>query len=99
MEPIRRQQKLTLEQRLKLVEWTAELLDLQDINQRAAKEDPPFVVSWTQLKHARRRLGVNIARDRAGAIAEAVARGVTERQKVAAGELPISGAKLPESTG
>jgi hypothetical protein len=66
---------LTYQQRLKLFEWTRELLQLWEINLRAAKEDPPFKVEWLQLKHARKRLGVNIKRDRAPAIAEAAARG------------------------
>jgi hypothetical protein len=65
---------LTYKQRLLLFEWTAEKLQLWEINQRAAKEDPPFQVEWPQLKHARKRLGVYI-RDRTPDIAEAAARG------------------------
>lgn len=49
--------KLTRKQQNKLLEWAAEGLRLDEINERAAKFDPPFEVEWLQLKHARKRAG------------------------------------------
>ena len=46
---------LTKEQRVLLVGWAAEGLTLAEINERAAREDPPFKVEWNQLKHVRRQ--------------------------------------------
>lgn len=68
--------KLTHEQRLKVFEWAAELLRLDEINVRAAKFDPPFQVEYLQLKWARRRGGVRFRQDRAKADQEAIERGV-----------------------
>ena len=79
---------LTYQQRLKLFEWAAELLQLWEINERAGKEDPPFEVEWVQLKHARKRLGVNIRRDRAPAIAEAAGKG-EKKAPIVAVKLPV----------
>lgn len=46
---------LTKEQRNKLLTWAAEGLRLPEINARAAQDDPPWDVTWAQLKAARRR--------------------------------------------
>src|SRR5688572_17328783 len=45
---------LTTGQRRLLVAWAAEGLDLREINECAAKEDPPFEVTENNLKHVRR---------------------------------------------
>jgi hypothetical protein len=66
---------LTLEQRLKLVEWAAELLRLSEINERAEKCDPPFQVTWLQLKWVRRQSGIRVQDCRKKAYEEARARG------------------------
>jgi hypothetical protein len=71
--------KLTYEQRLKLNEWAAELLQLWEINQRAAKCDPPFEVAYLQLKWARKKAGVRFRQDRAKTDQEAIARGEAQR--------------------
>jgi hypothetical protein len=71
--------KLTLEQRLKLIEWASEGQRLSEINERAAKCAPPFEVSWTQLKHVRRRAGIRALELRAKAYAEAYALGESRR--------------------
>lgn len=47
--------KLTRKQQNKLLEWAAEGLRLDEINERAGRLDPPFEVEWLQLKHARKR--------------------------------------------
>jgi len=70
---------LTHEQRQALYEWSSELLQLPEINQRAALFDPPFQVRYVQLKWARRVCGVQFYRDRRKADAEAVARGAARR--------------------
>jgi len=46
--------KLTRDQRKLLIAWAAEGLELWEINERAAKCDPPFEVEWHQLKHVRK---------------------------------------------
>jgi hypothetical protein len=71
--------KLTYEQRLQLVEWAAELLQLAEINARALKCDPPFEVDYLQLKHARKVADVHYRRDRAKADREVIARGIAQR--------------------
>jgi hypothetical protein len=71
--------KLTHEQRSALYEWASELLRLPEINELAAKFDPPFEVDYLQLKWARKRTGVNFFRDRAKSDAEAIARGEANR--------------------
>lgn len=70
---------LKYEQRQKLFEWAAELLRLPEINDRAAKFDPPFTVDYYQLKHARKRAGVHYRRDRAKLDQECIARGEARR--------------------
>ena len=71
--------KLTTEQRLMLRAWAAELLRLPEINERAAKCDPPFTVDYLQLKWARRKASVRFREDLARMYAEASARGVAQR--------------------
>ena len=66
--------KLTIEQRQQLYEWAAQLMRLSEINDRAAKFDPPFKVDYLQLKWARKRAGVKFHRDLARHHAEIVAR-------------------------
>lgn len=44
---------LTKQQREKLLTWAAEGLRLAEINARAAQDDPPWDVTWHQLRTAR----------------------------------------------
>ncbi len=46
---------LTKEQRNKLLTWAAEGLRLPEINARAAQDDPPWDVTWHQLRAARKK--------------------------------------------
>lgn len=70
---------LNHEQRLKLYAWAAEGIRLWEVNQRAAKCDPPFTVSWAQLKWARKVCGVRALEVRKKQYAEAYAEGEARR--------------------
>lgn len=59
--------KLTAKQRLQLYEWAARLMRLPEINERAAKFDPPFQVDYLQIRWARKRTGVKFRQDQAKA--------------------------------
>jgi hypothetical protein len=71
--------KLTQKQQNALLEWAAEGLRLQEINERAAEFDPPFEVEWLQLKHARRRAGKSFTELREQLEAEAIGEGLARR--------------------
>jgi hypothetical protein len=71
--------KLTRSQQNKLLEWTAEGLRLPEINERAAKFDPPFKVEYLQLKHARERAKKRFLELRADFEKEALAEGLARK--------------------
>jgi len=71
--------KLQHEQRQQLYGWAAELLRLDEINERAAKFDPPFEVDYLQLKWARRCAGVRFRQDLKRDYEQAIARGIAAR--------------------
>jgi len=71
--------KLTRQQQNQLIEWAAEGLRLWEINERAAKADPPFMVEYLQLKHARKRSAKKFTELRARLEAEATDEGLARR--------------------
>src|SRR5262249_553496 len=71
--------KLTRKQRSALLEWAAEGLRLAEINERAAKWDPPFEVEYLQLKNARKRSGTKFTELREQLEAEATDEGLARK--------------------
>ena len=71
--------KLKRKQQNALLEWAAEGLRLPEINDRAAKFDPPFEVEWLQLKHARKRAGKRFSELREQFEKEALSEGLARR--------------------
>lgn len=72
---------LTKDQRAKFLTWAAEGLRLGEINARAAKEDPPFDVTWGQLERARRTTRKKYADLRQAYEREALKEGLARRAR------------------
>lgn len=62
-----------------LVEWTAEGLRLPEMNERAAKSNPPFAIEWKQLKYVRARSNAKFTKFREEFEAEAIGEGLSRR--------------------
>ncbi len=87
--------ELTRKQRSILLEWAAEGLRLPEINERAAKADPPFEVEYLQLKNARKRAGAKFTELREKLEEEAINEGLA-RKAVRVGRLIKLAEKIEE---
>lgn len=74
-----RPSNLTKEQRGLLVAWAAEGFDLLEINERAAKSDPPFKVTQIQLRHVRERESLKFREMREAFEREAITEGLARK--------------------